>query len=79
MPGSLTHSLVNSNQLRAFGTTIQDNPFTGTGSLILEDPDEIVKIPLTFLTGTNVGFTTRIPSQDVLDVCKHLHLINRSG
>jgi hypothetical protein len=26
MPGSLTHSLVNPNQLRAYGSTIQDNP-----------------------------------------------------
>jgi hypothetical protein len=74
MPGSLTHSLVNPNQLRAFGSTIQDNPFTGP--LSLEDPEEIVKIPLV-LTGTNVGFTTRTPSQDELDECKHLHLTSQ--
>jgi hypothetical protein len=71
MPDSLTHSLVNPNQLRAFGTTIQDNPFGGP--MRLEDPEEIVAIPMQ-LDGTNVGFTTRTPSQAELDGCKHLHL-----
>jgi hypothetical protein len=56
MPDSLAHSLVNPNQLRAFGTTIQDNPFGGPMSLM--DPDEIVEIPLT-LDGTNVGFVRK--------------------
>jgi hypothetical protein len=74
MPGSLTHSLVNPNQLRAFGSTIQDNPWEGP--LSLEDPNDIVKIPLT-LTGTNIGFTTRTPSQDELDGCQHLHLTSQ--
>ena len=71
MPNSLAHSLVNPNQLRAFGTTIQDNPFGGPMSL--EDPEEIVRVPLQ-LNGTNIGFTTRTPSQEELDGCQHLHL-----
>jgi hypothetical protein len=71
MPDSLTHSLVNPNQLRAYGTTIQDNPFGGPMSLL--DPEEIIEIPM-LLDGTNVGFTTRTPSQDELDGCQHLHL-----
>jgi hypothetical protein len=44
MPDLLAHSLVKPNQLRAFGTTIQDNTFGGTMSL--KDPDEIVRVPL---------------------------------
>jgi hypothetical protein len=71
MPDSLAHSLVNPNQLRAYGTTIQDNPFGGPMSLM--DPEEMVKVPLQ-LHGTNIGFKTRTPSQEELDGCRHLHL-----
>ena len=71
MPGSLTHSLVNPNQLRAYGTMIQDNPFGGPMSLV--DAEEVVTIPMQ-LNGTNVGFKTRTPSQAELDGCQHIHL-----
>ena len=74
MPDSLAHSLVNPNQLRAFGTTIQDNPFGGP--MTLEDPEEEVQIPLQ-LQGTNIGFTTRTPTQQELDECLHLHLTSQ--
>ena len=74
MPDSLEHSLVNPNQLRAFGTMIQDNPFGGPMSL--EDPEETVIVPLK-LDGTNIGFTTRTPSQKELDECQHLHLTSQ--
>jgi hypothetical protein len=71
MPDSMAHSLVNPNQLRAFGSTVQDNPFGGAMSLV--DPEEVVTIPMK-LDGTNVGFKTRTPTQDELDDCQHIHL-----
>jgi hypothetical protein len=72
MPDSLGHtSLVNPNQLRAFGTTIQENPYGGPMSL--EDLEEIVRVPLE-ANATNIGFSTRTPSQKELDGCQHLHL-----
>ncbi len=74
MPDSMTHSLVNPNQLRAYGTTIQDNPFGGP--MTLEDPEEVVTIPM-LLDGTNVGFQTRTPSEEELHDCKHLHLTSQ--
>jgi hypothetical protein len=64
MPDSLTHGLVNPNQLRAYGTTIQDNPFGGPMSLV--DPKEIIEIPM-LLDGTNVGFQRSTPSTEELD------------
>jgi hypothetical protein len=63
--------LVNPNQLRAFGTTIQENPYGGPMSL--EDLEEIVRVPLE-ANATNIGFSTRTPSQKELDGCQHLHL-----
>jgi hypothetical protein len=71
MQESLPHSLINPNQLRAFGTTIQDNPFGGP--MTLKDPEEILEIPLQ-LHGTNVGFETRTPTQEDLDGCQHIQL-----
>ncbi len=71
MPDSMTHSLVNPNQLRAFGSTVQDNPWGGQMSLV--DSEEVVTIPM-HLDGTNVGFQTRTPTQDELDECQHIHL-----
>lgn len=71
MGGTLSHTLVNPNQLRAFGTEIQDNPFLT--HLSLRDPDTVVHVPM-YLDGTSVVFSTRTPSQEELDTCKHVHL-----
>lgn len=71
MADSLSHSLVNPNQLRAFGTAVQDNPFAGP--LTLEDLESSVQISM-HLDGTNVVFKTRTPTQDELDSCQHVVL-----
>jgi len=71
MGDSLTHTLVNPNQLRAYGTTVQDNPFLT--HLTLTDPDDSVTIDM-HMNGTNIGFTTRTPTQDELESCRHLQL-----
>jgi hypothetical protein len=52
MADRLSHSLINPNQLHAFGTLVKDNPFVS---------DERVQIPMR-LDGTNVVFTTHTPS-----------------
>lgn len=71
MADTLSHSLVNPNQLRAFGTQVQDNPFLAP--LVMEDKDSFVQIPM-HLDGTNVVFPTRTPTQEELDTCRHVHL-----
>ena len=71
MYDKMSHSLVNPNQLRAFGSLVQDNPFAG--SLSLTDPEDEVRVPM-YLEGTNIVFATRTPSQFQLDNCKHVQL-----
>ena len=71
MPDNMPHSLVNPNQLRAYGSTVQDNPFAGP--LLLSDPEEEVRIPMS-MDGTNIVFSTRTPSQHELDHCRHVQL-----
>ena len=52
MGDTLPHSLINPNQLRAYGTLVQDNPFSHD-SLVIELPNDDVIIPLTTL-GTTI-------------------------
>ena len=70
MGETMENSLINPNQLRAFGCIVQDNPFSGS-PLYIEDPEEEVIIPLE-TQGTNIQTTTRTPSQQELDECPHI-------
>jgi hypothetical protein len=72
MSDHMEHSLINPNQLRAFGTEIQDNPFDRR-PMVLTDPEEEVSIPLS-LKGSIVVLQTRTPTQTELETCKHLVL-----
>jgi hypothetical protein len=72
MPDSVDHSLINPNELRAFGSVIQDNSFDLTG-MALKDPEACVSIPMS-LSSAVIGFETRTPTQDELDHCQHLVL-----
>ena len=71
MPEKMSHSLVNPNQLRAYGSRVQDNPFDGR--MTLSDPEENLTVPM-HLEGTNIVFSTRTPSQFELDNCQHIQL-----
>ena len=71
MHEKMPHSLVNPNQLRAYGTVVQDNPFDGT--MFLSDPEEEACIPM-HLEGTNIVFATRTPTQYELENCRHVQL-----
>jgi len=72
MPDKMEHSLLNPNQLRAWGCCVQDDAWSGA-PLYIEDPTETVVIPLT-MTGVTIGTTTRTPSEQELANCQHIAL-----
>ena len=75
MGESMPNSLVNPNQLRAFGCMVQDNPYSGA-PLYIEDPTAEVTIPMQTV-GTNIMATTRTPTQEELDECPHIVLTSQ--
>ena len=64
MGDSLTHSLINPNQLRAFGTEVQDNPFS-MERLSIHPASHDITIPLQTL-GTIIFANTRAPTDQEL-------------
>ena len=60
----LAHSLINPNQLRAFGTLVQDNPYH-TDPLGIKPPPYDLEIPL-HTAGTIICANTRAPMQNEL-------------
>ena len=58
---SMKHSLINPNQLRHFGTIVQDNPYFKDNTIYIEanvsDNDKRLHIPLTS-KGINILFET---------------------
>ena len=67
----LTNSLINPNQLRYAGVTVQDNPFHKAEALAISHED--VTMPLS-ISGTNIFFTTTTPTQQELDESPHITL-----
>jgi hypothetical protein len=61
MPDTVTASLINLNQLRAYGITVQDNPFAGPMSISNGGDEDVVSIPM-FAVGTNISIKTRTPT-----------------
>ena len=70
MGDSLTQSLINPNQLRAFGKDVQDNPFS-TERLSIQPASHDITIPLQTL-GTNIFANTCAPTDQ--ELCKHPHI-----
>ena len=68
---TLQHTLVNSNQLRAYGTTIQDNPFASTP--LKFKPPTGPTLPLTTL-GTIIYCNTHALSDRKPSTLSHIHL-----
>ena len=64
MGDTLAHSLINPNQLRAFGTLVQDNPYH-TDPLGITHPPYDLEIPLS-TSGTIIYADTRAPTQTEL-------------
>jgi hypothetical protein len=73
MPDTVTSSLINPNQLRAYGITVQDNPFAGAMYISNEGEEDAVSISM-FAVGTNISINTRTPTQEELDSCQHIIL-----
>ena len=71
MGDTLQHTLVNPNQLRAYGTTIQDNPFAP--SPLTFEPPTGPNIPLTTM-GTIIYSNTHAPSDHELSTLPHIPL-----
>ena len=67
----LTNSLINPNQLRFAGVSVQDNPFHSSEPLAISHDDVIVPLSL---SGTNIFFQTTTPTQDELDNSPHIAL-----
>ena len=71
MGDTIQHTLVNPNQLRAYGTIVQDNPFSP--SPLSFAPTNGPVIALTTM-GTIVYCTTRAPSDQELSSLPHITL-----
>ena len=60
MGGKMKHTLVNPNQMRLYGITVQDNPVSESPLyLTTEDGDFVLPLQM---KGTNVMANTRTPS-----------------
>ena len=60
MNTTMEHTLVNPNQLRHFGVTVQDNPYSSS-PLYIEYPDRDLVLSL-IVKGTNILAHTRTPT-----------------
>ena len=76
MADSMPHSLINPNQLRAFGVDVKDNPSRGGPLYIAEVQESNIRIPLR-MVGTNIVFDSRTPTQDELESCRRVELSNQ--
>ena len=72
MGDSLAHSLINPNQLRAFGTEVQDNPFS-TERLSIHPASHDITIPLQTLS-TIIFANTHAPTDQELSKTPHIML-----
>jgi hypothetical protein len=68
----LDHSLINPNQMRAYGVSVQDNPYANTAMHIAAEQDEF-ELPMT-ADGTVIFFNSRTPTNHELETCTHITL-----
>ncbi len=71
MGDKMTHTLVNPNQLRAHGITVQDNPFSES-PIYVSTGGHVFIIPLT-AKGTTLGSITSTPPDQQLQVDSSPH------
>jgi hypothetical protein len=72
----LDHSLINPNQVRAYGIPFWDNPYDPDKGLSI-DVDDSLHIPLQPV-GTKLQFRTRVPTAQELATCEHVHMTSPS-
>jgi len=75
MGDHMDHSLLNPNQLRHFGTIVQDNPYDPTQTHIANE-DRTCVIPLSSF-GTTLGFETFAPTDNDLQQFEHTILTSQ--
>ncbi len=68
----LNHSLLNPNQMRAFGIIVSDNPF-GSMTMGIEAEQDNFRFPMAS-DGTIVFFDSRTPTNHELETCPHVVL-----
>ncbi len=68
----LDHTLINPNQVRAYGIPFWDNPFDASHSLSI-DVDDDLSILLRAI-GTKLMFRTRVPTAYELETSDHIHM-----
>ena len=72
MGDRLDHTLVNPNQMRHYGTDVQDNPISNRPlSIITKDGEFCMKL---MMEGTIIYMDTSTPSQRELQECPHIIL-----
>ena len=71
----LDHSLINPNQVRAYGIDFWDNPFDKERGTSINTNDNI-SIALKTM-GTKIYFKSWAPSQLELETCTHIHMTSR--
>ena len=72
MQGEMDHRLINPNQMRHKGETVQDNPFSSS-PLFIETAEADFVLPLE-ISGTNILANTRTPTDGELANCRHVVL-----
>lgn len=72
MPETMQDTLLNPNQVRAFGGFVQDNPYSGE-PIYTADPTEEVTIPLAS-EGVILYFESRTPTEHELHNCPHIQM-----
>ena len=70
MGETMYHALVNTNQLRAYGMTVQDNHFSEAPIFIATEDHDFI-LPLSS-KGTILGVTTRTPINKEIQICLHV-------
>ena len=72
MGDTMDHTLINQNQLRHYGTQVQDNPMSESPlSIITEDNEFCMELSM---SGTIVHFDTHSPTEEELKTCPHIVL-----
>lgn len=74
----MEHTLINPNQLRSHGCTVQDNPFNPDQPMFLENPDGTFKIPLRS-QGTTIGIETWTPTEHDLRTLPRVELTSKTA
>ena len=69
----LDHTLINPNQVRAYGIPFWDNPYDPCRSLSI-DVDNDLCIPLRRPHCTKLLYHMRVPTAVELTTCEHIHM-----